>query len=59
MGLPSPVNGQLGDGQGVGRITNDTPVPTLTILDVGGPEGNPYEPGVPTGSRHRAARRWR
>jgi glucose/arabinose dehydrogenase len=38
--LSSPVNATLGDGQAVGTITDDDPLPTLTVLDCATVEGD-------------------
>jgi Calx-beta domain/Divergent InlB B-repeat domain len=38
--LSGPVNATIADGQGVGTITNDDPVPALSIDDVTVTEGN-------------------
>lgn len=38
--LSNPTNATIADGQGVGAILNDDPVPTLTINDVTRMEGN-------------------
>jgi hypothetical protein len=38
--LTSAVNAVIADGQGVGRITDDDPTPTLTVADVTMAEGN-------------------
>jgi outer membrane protein assembly factor BamB len=38
--LSSPVNANLLDGQGVGTIQNDDPIPQISVNDVAVPEGN-------------------
>ena len=40
VNLSNPVNGTIGDGQGVGTITNDDTAPALAINDVTVTEGN-------------------
>src|SRR5207249_4759706 len=40
VNLSNTVNAQISDGQGAGTITNDDPVPTLSIGDVSRAEGN-------------------
>ena len=40
VNLRSPINATIADGQGVGTITDDDPLPTLSIDDVTVTEGN-------------------
>jgi hypothetical protein len=40
VGLSGPTNATIGDGTGVGTITDDDPLPSVTISDASIPEGN-------------------
>jgi hypothetical protein len=40
LGLMSPINAEIGDGQGVATITDDDPPPSLSVADVDVVEGD-------------------